>query len=147
MIGRALAYEDHRKSVFDPVRRRNVVPSGLWAYASYSRQNATEDGERMSNSPHHLLKGGISTTPWAKLHGGIELAYESGRETLAGTMTGSSVLLNGIVSYAIGPHVRLKASVRNALNETISMPGGPELRQTAITQDGRTFALQLSLTK
>lgn len=119
--------------------------AGLWAYASYSYQQTTEGGEWMSNSPHHLLKGGISSNPWARVHGGLEVSYESGRRTLQDTVTNAATLVHGTVSAGIARRVRLSLSVRNLFDVEYANAVGPEFRQAAITQDGRTLALTMSI--
>lgn len=118
--------------------------SGLWAYGSYSYQNVTDKGEWMSNSPYHLLKGGISTNPWARWHGGLELSYESGRRTLQDTVTDPAMLVHGTLSARIAAHTRLKLGVRNLFDIDYANAVGPEFRQAAIAQDGRTVSLSLS---
>jgi iron complex outermembrane receptor protein len=117
---------------------------GLWAYSSYSWQRVTEGGVWMSNSPQHLLKGGISTNPWARFHGGVEVSYESGRRTLQDTVTNPATLVHATVSAGIARHARLKLSARNLFDVDYANAVGPEFRQASIRQDGRTVSLTLS---
>jgi outer membrane receptor protein involved in Fe transport len=117
---------------------------GLWAYGSYSYQQVTEGGQWMTNSPHHLIKAGVSTNPWAHFHGGLEVAHESGRRTLQSTTTNAATLVHGTGSMAIARDMRLILTVRNLFAVKYANPVGPEFTQAAIAQDGRTFTLSLS---
>jgi len=117
---------------------------GVWAYGSYSYQHSTEGGVWMSNSPDHLIKGGISTNPWARFHGGLEVSYESGRRTVQDTVTDTATLVHGTMSAAIARHTRLILTVRNIFDVKYAHAVGPEFRQAAITQDGRTLTLSVS---
>jgi iron complex outermembrane receptor protein len=121
-------------------RRKN----GLWVYGSYAFQRTTEDGRMMSNSPQHLMKAGVSTNPWARFHGGLEVAYDSGRHTLQDTMTDAAMLVHGTISARVAHRTRLSLSVRNIFDVAYANAVGPEFRQASILQDGRTVALSLS---
>src|SRR5205085_8519259 len=70
-------------------RRRD----GVWAYLSYSLTNT-----HMDNSPRQLFKGGVSTSPFAPLHAGLEAVYESSRLTRDGGRSDPFLLLNATVS-------------------------------------------------
>lgn len=122
------------------MRRRN----GIWAYGSYSLQRTTEGGEWMTNSPQHLINAGISTNPWARFHGGLEVSYDSGRRTLQDTVTADATLVHGTVSASIAPRTRAILTVRNLFDVEYADPVGPEFRQAAIIQDGRTLTVSLS---
>ena len=120
---------------------------GLWYHVSASAQHAQSDGQPATNSPRFLLKGGVSTSPWAPWHAGMEGVYETARRTRDGERTNPFFLLNGIVSRQLGAHVRLALSSRNLLNAKYSNPVGPELRPQSIRQDGRTFMLRLTYSR
>jgi iron complex outermembrane receptor protein len=125
------------------MRRQN----GLWARLSGSAQRvATEDGPP-SNSPRFLLKGGLSTSPWAPFHAGIEGIFEASRRTRDGDKTEPFLLLNGTISRQLAERFRLSLSVRNLLDTRYSTPVGPELLPQAIRQDGRTFQLKMIYTR
>ena len=117
---------------------------GLWAYGSYSYQQVTAGGRWMTNSPHHLFKAGVSTNPWARLHGGLEVAHESERRTVQNTTTNAATLAHGTGSAQIARDTRLILTVRNLFGVKYANPVGPEFTQAAIPQDGRTFTLSLS---
>lgn len=117
--------------------------SGLWAHANYAYQEATADGEPLSNAPRHLLKAGLSTSPWARWHGGLQAVLEDGRRTRDATDLGTQLVLHGSASRALGPRLRLSLAVRNLLDRELLSPVGPELRPQAIELDGRTFTLKL----
>jgi outer membrane receptor protein involved in Fe transport len=120
---------------------------GLWSRFSAAMQNTESDGQPADNSPRYTLKSGISTSPWAPWHAGIEGVLEAGRRTRDGDHTGSFLLVNGIVSRQLSAHFRLALSSRNILNTRYSNPVGPELRQQSIRQDGRTFTMGLTYSK
>ena len=120
---------------------------GLWTRFSGTIQNTKSDGESATNSPQYSLKAGISTSPWAPWHGGIEGVFESGRSTRDGDHTDSFLLVNGILSRQLGEHFRLALSSHNLLNTRYSTPVGPELRAQSIRQDGRSFTLRITYTR
>ena len=122
--------------------RRN---DGLWSYASYSRQNALQDGVRMVNSPNSLAKAGLSTPTSRPLQGALELIYESGRKTFAGLETPGVFLTDLTLSAALRSSLRLSDAVKNLLNTTYATPGGPAQIENTIPQNGRTFVLTLRM--
>lgn len=119
-------------------------PDGLWTHFSYATQHAEGDDGELDNSPDHLLKAGLSTSPWKPMHVGLEALYESGRLTRSGGKTGAVFLLNGVVSRQIAPRIRASLSVRNLLDADYALPVGAELRPDTVAQDGRTFTFALS---
>ena len=120
---------------------------GLWAYASYSLVDVDNDEGNISNSPHHLLKAGVSTQPWRPIHFGLDAVYESARLTRDGTEGDPFVLVNGTISRQLGDHFRLGLTARNLFNAGYGTPVGPELRQQIIRQDGRTLALEVKYSR
>ncbi|MEK6371391.1 MAG: TonB-dependent receptor [Acidobacteriota bacterium] len=117
---------------------------GVWAHLSGSAQRAATSEGLTSNSPRFLLKGGLSTSPWAPLHAGIEGIFEASRRTRDGDKTDPFLLLNGVVSKQLGKSLRLALTVRNLLDGRYSTPVGPELLPQAIRQDGRTLMLKMT---
>jgi outer membrane receptor protein involved in Fe transport len=117
---------------------------GLWGYLSYSLADAHDAMGHLDNSPEHMVKGGISTSPFNPVHFGLDAAYESARFTRDGGRSDAFLLLNGTVSKQLSDHFRLGLSMRNLLDTRYATPVGPELRQQSIRQDGRTFALELT---
>jgi outer membrane receptor protein involved in Fe transport len=124
--------------------RRN---DGVWMRLSATLQQADSDGAPVTNSPQVLLKGRLSTSPWATWSGGIEGIYEAARRTRDAERTDPYLLMNGILSRQIGTQFRIALTARNLLNTGYSLPVGPELRPQSIRQDGRTFTLRLTYTK
>jgi iron complex outermembrane receptor protein len=117
---------------------------GLWGYLSYSLAQAHQASVDIDNSPVHMVKGGVSTSPFNPMHFGMDAVYESARLTRDGGRTDSFILLNGTVSRQLAEHFRLGFTIRNLLNAGYATPVGPELRQQSIRQDGRTFGLELT---
>lgn len=117
---------------------------GLWGYLSYSFAHAHDAMDHLDNSPKHMVKGGVSTSPFDPFHFGLDAVYESARFTRDGGKTDGFVFLNGTVSKQLAAHLRLGLSMRNLLDNRYATPVGPELRQQSIRQDGRTFALELT---
>lgn len=116
---------------------------GLWSYASYSRQQAREDGIEMLNSAANLAKAGISTPTSLPLQGALELVYESGRKSLARSETDGVLLANLTFSAALRSSMRLSVTIRNLLNTRYATPGSPPQAEDTIPQNGRTFLLRL----
>ncbi len=126
---------------------------GTSAYLSYSHQDAVDKATRvrLSNSPAHLVKAGTAfeVTDWLGV--GVDTRYEAARRTLAGTDTEPAVLsdVHFLVparpAAAGGVLRRLELSVRvsNVFDASFATPGGPEHRQAAIAQDGRTLSAEL----
>lgn len=116
---------------------------GVWSYASYSRQDAREDGVGMLNSAANLAKAGISTPTSSPLQGAVELVYESGRKSLAGSETPGVILTNMTVSAALRSSLRVSVTVKNLTNTRYATPGGPAQIEDMIAQNGRTFLVRL----
>jgi outer membrane receptor for ferrienterochelin and colicins len=124
--------------------RRN---EGVWGYLSYSLASARDALGPISNSPRHLVKAGLSTTPWKPIHLGLDAVYESARLTRDGQRSDSFLLLNGTLSRQLGEYFRLGITGRNLLDKRYATPVGPELRQQSIRQDGRTLALEITYSR
>lgn len=125
------------------------VSSGLWAYASWSMTYATdqEPSESVANVPKHLLRFGASTSPEARLHGGIELNYETSRMTTDGGRTSPFFVANATSSLALTKHLRAGLKVRNLFDRRYSTPVGTEFQSPSMQQDGRTVEVMLHVTK
>ena len=135
----------------------NAAFGGTSAYASYALEGAVDaiTGARLTNSPAHIAKVGLSAPLGRFALGGVEARYESSRRTVYGTETGPYVWTG--LHLAIGPSLdagrsdrlsllqrwTLSLVVRNLLNTRYALPGGFEHLQDAIEQDGRTVSLQL----
>jgi outer membrane receptor protein involved in Fe transport len=123
-------------------------------YLSYSYQDATDraTGQRLTNSPEHMLKAGATLDVTSWLGAAVDTRYESKRRTLAGTATDPAFVsdLHLLIparssGAALGPLDRLELSLRinNLFDASYATPGGVEHRQAAIAQDGRTVSAEL----
>lgn len=117
---------------------------GLWGYLSYSAAHSHDALDHLDNAPHHMVKGGVSTSPLNPMHFGLDAVYETARHTRDRGETAGFLLLNGTVSRQLAEHFRLGLTMRNLLDNRYATPVGPELRQQSIRQDGRTFGLELT---
>jgi iron complex outermembrane receptor protein len=136
------------------VELQGRLGTGGTGYVSYSFQDASDrrTGQRLTNSPEHLLKAGsaVDLTRW--LGAGLDTRYESGRRTLSGTET-EPVLVSDVhlllparsSAGRRGPLDRLELSIRinNLFDAAFATPGGVEHRQAAIAQDGRNLSAEL----
>lgn len=120
-------------------------PSGMWAYASWARVHTTDSdpADLITNVPQNLLRLGVSTNPYARLHAGVDLNYESSRLTLDGTRTSAFVVVNTTSSFALTRHLRTGLTIRNLLDRRYATPVGPEFRSSSMLQDGRTVEVML----
>jgi outer membrane receptor for ferrienterochelin and colicins len=125
------------------------APSGLWAYASWSTVHATDDdpAEIIADVPRNLLRFGASTNPAARLHGGIDLNYETSRTTIDGGRTSPFMVVNATSSFALTKHLGAGLTVLNLFDRHYSTPVGEEFRSSSMQQDGRTLEVMLHVTK
>ena len=100
----------------------------------------------LSNSPMHLAKVNviIPLLP-EKVFSGIELQYTGKRKTLRDENAGGFVVTNiTLFGQRLFKNLDFSASVYNLFDKKFGDPGGPELRQDIINQDGRTFRVKLT---
>lgn len=144
---------DARAHGFETELQGRMGTSGS-GYLSYSYQNATDrtTGERLTNSPAHMVKAGAAVDLTGWLAAGLDTRYESSRRTLAGTETDPAFLTDlhllvpsRTVGGVDGALDRLELSLRlnNLFDTEFATPGGVEHRQAAILQDGRTVSAEL----
>lgn len=120
-------------------------PDGIWAHLSYTLQTGHDhDRQPLLNAPRHMITAGISTSPWQKMHGGLEAIYESERRTVAGEQTDGFLIFDGTVARRLAPNLKLSLSVENLFDVQYSLPVGPEIRGDSIRQDGRSFTVRLT---
>lgn len=122
-------------------------------YLSYSYQDATDraSGRRLSNSPDHMVKTGAGRDLTAWLGVGVDTRYESSRRTLAGTETDPAFVTDLHLLYpgrgsggsSVSSRVEASLKLHNLFDATYATPGGPEHRQAAIVQDGRSVSAEL----
>jgi outer membrane receptor for ferrienterochelin and colicins len=125
------------------------------AYLNYTYQHAL-DGEDagLSNSPAHLMKGGVALDLAEGITSAFELRYESKRKTVYDTYTDAFALVNanvrihpfGVATPTGGILRKLELGLRveNLLNTRYSYPGGTEHLQPSIEQNGRTFIVRVT---
>lgn len=127
------------------------LDSGLRGRASYSYQRAYRgsDGALLTNSPRHMAKLNVSVPVWRpRTTLGCELQYASGRGTGAGAMTGDNLLVNlTVVQRSLYGGLEVRGSVYNLFDEEYGHPGGLEHEQDILLQDGRSFRLQVVLSR
>lgn len=134
------------------MRRRN----GARGHASYSFQRAenARSHRRLSNSPSHLVKGGLSYPFAGHFYATSILQYDAGRSTVFGTRTDPYLLIDLRLSAGLRPKghealgslfdaVRVSLAVNNLLDTSYGTPGGHEHRQAAIAQDGRSYVVRV----
>lgn len=138
---------------------RARVESGLAGYASYSFQRATNrDGDRkLTDSPEHLARLGVSCPIGRGLTLATQWRYESERLTVQQTEEGKAIetdsyFLGGLrLSTRTGDsacpwleRMQLALQISNLLDTTYQTPAGLEHEQAAITQNGRQFRFTMT---
>ena len=123
-------------------------------YLNYTYQHAQAGGIRLSNSPSHMLKGGLGADLVPELSAAAEFRIESSRLTPQGTTTHGYMVANtnltfrpaGARSRDGGLFAGLEFGLRieNLFNTRYSDPGSIEHLQASIPQNGRTFIARLT---
>jgi iron complex outermembrane receptor protein len=120
---------------------------GGQAHARYAlqRAEAEDTGKRLTNSPAHQLRLGGGSPLGRYVTAAIQLSAESGRQTLRQSRTNAFWQTDLHLACRPPQRSRLRASLlaRNLFNAKYAVPGGLELRQAAIAQEGRNLALRL----
>jgi len=122
------------------------LETGLRGYASYTFQRAEdgETGEKLTNSPSHIVKFGLVYPVFGYVYAALESQYETERLTVYDTETDPYLLTN--INFSTTPlfgHLKLSLLIRNLFDVEYRLPGGFEHLQPAITQDGRNFGFKL----
>jgi outer membrane receptor protein involved in Fe transport len=122
--------------------------SGFRGSAAYSYQQVENSGtgERLSNSPVHMLRGGLSVPLKALGFISAELRYESSRVTVYSGNSDSFILTN--INYRSGEfweYFRVSLLIRNIFEEEYSTPAGFEHYQEKIKHDGRNYVLTVEI--
>lgn len=126
----------------------------LSAYASYTFQHMrAPGGERLTNSPRQLAKGGISLLVGKHFRIAPESQFRERTLTVQGTYAPAYYLFNanlgfepelkGRAKWMNGLQLYLK--IRNIFNTTYYHPGGYEHLMPTIQQDGRNFEVRLRI--
>lgn len=114
---------------------------GSWAW----QRTEDEDGERLVNSPEHVLQLQLDAPLLAdELRLGCELRVLDHRRTLTGETPGVALLDLTLTSRELRPGLFAAFSVENLFDREYADPVGPELVQDALDQDGRTFLVRLT---
>ncbi|MGZ8227845.1 MAG: TonB-dependent receptor plug domain-containing protein [Methylococcaceae bacterium] len=127
--------------------------NGLRLRSSYTWNRARDGvtGEKLINSPVHLVKLNFSAPLWEeRFRFGVETQYTSERLTLDGADTNGYPLVNLTLrtdklfqSYLKG--LEISGSIYNLADEDYASVGGEEHEPiNVIPQDGRNFRLQLN---
>lgn len=119
---------------------------GVRARLSYTFTDAT-DGlthRRLDNSPEHVGQAQLLVPLWAnKLYAGLEAQVLSERRTLWGnSVPGYGTANATLYSRELIKNLELSVSVYNLFDQRHDDPVGPDFRQAAIEQDGRTFRVK-----
>ena len=126
-----------------------VDTSGWRARGSWAHQTTrdTASGAQLSNSPTALGKLHVSVpVPAVHARMGVEWQYQGERLTLTRARLPARAVTNLTLQFAPpGSKLALSASLYNAFDKAYADPGGPELRQDSVAQDGRQWRLQLTL--
>lgn len=127
----------------------HVAASGWRLRGSWSAQRAEDrqDGRRLSNAPTSLAKLHTSMpfVAW-RSRVGLEWQRIGARRTVAGDTLPAHEIVNLTLQAAPpGSALSWSASVYDLFDREPADPGGPELRQDRIVQDGRTLRVQLAL--
>lgn len=122
--------------------------SGLRGRASYANTRAedTATGVRLSNSPEHLGKLGLSLPLRNdKLVASLDLQGMSGRRTVRGGRVSGVVLANAtLLGRELVKGLEVSASVYNLFDRRYSDPVATDFKQDSIEQDGRSFRIRLT---
>ncbi|HQV14015.1 MAG TPA: TonB-dependent receptor [Denitromonas sp.] len=111
---------------------------------SYTWQHSRDDGtgKSLSNVPRHMLKANWLAYWTPKLQSGLELQYESRRDTLNGGHTGGRPLVNlNLISRHLPGGASLSVLVSNLLNRRYSEPASRDHRQNRLRQDERQLLI------
>jgi len=130
-----------------------MLRKGIWGYTSYTYQKA-EDAvlkKKLSNSPEHILKTGLTVPVMDHIYASAELLYESERKTLLGTYTEPTFLTNlHLSARQVFDRIDLSFHIRNIFDRSYSTPGGFEHLQPisavdlpAIIQNGRDLSVRI----
>lgn len=133
-----------------------IVRAGqrLTAYASYTFQHMRDAaGDRLTNSPRQLAKGGVSILFAKHFRFSPESQFRERTLTVQNTYIPAYYLFNANLGFepefkARGKWMnrfQLYLKVRNIFDTVYSHPGGFEHRMAAIQQDGRNFEVRLRI--
>jgi iron complex outermembrane receptor protein len=121
--------------------------SGLAVRTSYTFADARDElqNQRLANSPLNTFKLHGSVPASRHAFAAVEMLYASSQSSYRQMTVPSSFLTN--VTFSTKPvwgGWELSASCYNVMNRRWLAPGGPEVLQAAIPQDGRTYRFQMT---
>jgi len=122
------------------------LKNGFKGYVNYSLQSSKNVAldEKITNSPSHIFKLGLSVPLFKHFFTSVETFYESSRITLSGNRTNSYLLTNvHLSSGKLFNHFKLSLQIRNLFDREYRTPGGYEHIQDSLIQNGRNFTLKL----
>jgi outer membrane receptor protein involved in Fe transport len=125
-----------------------VDSSGWRARGSlaFQRTRDAETGAQLTNSPATLGKLHVSVpVPAFYARAGVEWQYQGERLTLAQARLPAHAVAN--LTLQIAPpasKLTVSASLYNVFDKRYADPGGPELRQDTVAQDGRQWRVQVT---
>lgn len=124
---------------------RVPLPHDVMAGASYSLQDARRaGGGRLTNSPQNLGHLGATFPLPFGVQGGAELDIVGPRRTLQGSDVATTTIANLNLNYATPLEgLGVSAGFYNLFDQTYADPGGPDLRENVIRQNGFTFRVQV----
>ncbi|UCH96246.1 MAG: TonB-dependent receptor [Candidatus Aminicenantes bacterium] len=124
------------------------LKNGLMGYLNYNLQhtrNVILDA-KITNSPSHIIKLGLSVPVLKHFFTSIETFYESGRITLSGNRTKSFLLTNfHLSSGKLFNLLGFSFQTRNLFDVEYHIPAGYEHTQDTILQNGRSFTFKIEL--
>ncbi|HXZ78304.1 MAG TPA: TonB-dependent receptor [Terriglobales bacterium] len=124
--------------------------SGWAARASYTLAD-TQDGVSKTvseNSPRQLAKLHAAIPVYGRAFAGLELLYTDAQQNYQGVRIASSLLTNVTVSTKpLWGGWKFSASCYNAFDRRWATPTGPEVIQSAVPQDGRSYRFKVTYTR
>ena len=115
-------------------------PQGA-TYLRYSYQTAQDKFDnKITNSPEHLLKFGLTRKIVGPLNGSIEFNYETERKTVLNNVTDPIFLANfNLYTDRLLDYFTVSIAVNNLFNNTVKHPAGFEFVQNSIIQPYRNY--------
>lgn len=116
--------------------------AGSEAHIGYAYSDAESNGQRLTNSPAHLVRLRTGTRLSSHTDLAFSTRYETKRRTVYDTWTKPSFVADVFLNIRAWRAVAT-LEARNVFDTEYATPGGFEHRQSAIIQDGRSIGLRL----